>query len=223
MTPSDKRRALNPERRPALPSRATAVVGWWRGLGFGSRLFVHGPLRWWKFILRNGQLHAKLIPEAVRDGMREALGKGWVDIIATDHCPHVKSDKENGLENIHEAPFGIPGIDTTSRLMLNAVNEGWLTLEHLVRLMCEQTAKLYNIFPKKGTLQPGSDADLLIVDMDRKEKLTNDAIVSKCGWTTFDGMETTGAPILTMVRGNVVMKDGVVVGEAGIGVEVTRV
>ena len=161
-------------------------------------------------------------PEAVRDGMREALGKGWVDIIATDHCPHVKSDKENGLDNIHKAPFGIPGIDTTSRLMLNAVNEGWLTLERLVRLMCEQPAKLYNIFPKKGTLQPGSDADLLIVDLDRKEKLTNDGVVSKCGWTTFDGMETTGAPTLTMVRGNVVMKDGQVMGEAGIGVEVTR-
>jgi len=161
-------------------------------------------------------------PETVRDGMRDALGKGWVDIIATDHCPHVKSDKENGLDNIHKAPFGIPGIDTTSRLMLNAVNEGWLTLEHLVRLMCEQPAKLYNIFPKKGTLQPGSDADLLIVDLDRKEKLTNDGVVSKCGWTTFDGMETTGAPTLTMVRGNVVMKDGQVMGEAGIGVEVTR-
>ena len=162
-------------------------------------------------------------PKEVLDGMRAALGKGWVDILATDHCPHVKEDKEKGLDNIHEAPFGIPGIDTTSRMMLNAVNEGWLTLGHLVQMMCEQPARLYNIFPKKGALQPGSDADLLIVDMDRKETLTNDSMVSKCGWTTYDGMETTGAPVLTMVRGHVVMKDGRVTGEAGIGVEVTRV
>ena len=162
-------------------------------------------------------------PKEVRNGMRAALGKGWVDILATDHCPHVKEDKEKGLDNIHEAPFGIPGIDTTSRMMLNAVNEGWLTLGHLVQMMCEQPARLYNIFPKKGALQPGSDADLLIVDMDRKETLTNDSMVSKCGWTTYDGMETTGAPVLTMVRGHVVMKDGRVTGEAGIGVEVTRV
>jgi dihydroorotase-like cyclic amidohydrolase len=107
-------------------------------------------------------------------------------------------------------------------MMLNAVNEGWLALGHLVQMMCEQPARLYNIFPKKGTIQPGSDADLIIVDMDRKETLANDSIVSKCGWTTFDGMEITGAPTLTMVRGTVVMEDGLVTGRAGVGVEVTR-
>ncbi|MFQ5691826.1 MAG: dihydroorotase family protein [Nitrospinota bacterium] len=161
-------------------------------------------------------------PESVRDGMRDALGKGMVDILATDHCPQVKADKEKGNRNIHDAPFGIPGIETTSRLMLNAVSSGWLTLEHLVQMMCERPAKLYGIYPKKGALQPGSDADLVIADLDRKETLANDAVVSKCGWTTFDGLETTGAPTLTMVRGNVVMKDGHVVGEAGIGLEVAR-
>lgn len=161
-------------------------------------------------------------PKEIRDGMRTALGKGWVDIIATDHCPHVREDKEKGLDDIHEAPFGIPGIDTTTRMMLNAVNEGWLTLGHLVKMMCEQPARLYNIFPKKGTIQPGSDADLIIVDMDRKETLANDSIVSKCGWTTFDGMEIIGAPTLTMVRGTVVMEDGLVTGRAGVGAEVTR-
>lgn len=161
-------------------------------------------------------------PKAVRNGLREALGRGLVDIIATDHCPQTKADKKKGNQNIHDAPFGIPGIETSSRLMLNAVSTGMLTLTHLVQMMCEQPAKLYNIYPKKGTLQPGSDADLVIVDLDRKETLSNDEIVSKCGWTTFDGMVTIGAPTLTMVRGNVVMKDGQVVGEAGIGVEVTR-
>ena len=161
-------------------------------------------------------------PESVRDGMREALGRGLVDIIATDHCPQVKADKEKGNADIHEAPFGIPGIETTSRLMLNAVSSGLLSLQRLVHMMCEQSAKLYGLYPKKGTLQPGSDADLVIVDPDRKERLSNEDIVSKCGWTTFDGMETTGAPVLTMVRGHVVMKDGHITGEAGVGVEVTR-
>lgn len=161
-------------------------------------------------------------PQAARDGMREALGRGMVDILATDHCPHVKADKEKGKKNIHDAPFGIPGIETTSRLMLNAVASGWLTLEALVRMMCEQPARLYGLYPKKGALLPGSDADLVVVDLNRKEKLSNADVVSKCGWTTFDGMETTGAPVLTMVRGEVVMKEGRVVGEAGIGREVAR-
>ncbi|MFQ5914100.1 MAG: dihydroorotase family protein [Nitrospinota bacterium] len=161
-------------------------------------------------------------PEQVRDGMREALGRDLVDIIATDHCPQVKSDKEKGRADIHQAPFGIPGIETTSRLMLNAASMGLLSLEQLVHMMCEQPARLYGLYPKKGTLQPGSDADLVIADLDRKERLSNADIVSKCGWTPLDGMETTGAPVLTMVRGHVVMKDGHVVGEAGIGVEVSR-
>ena len=141
---------------------------------------------------------------------------------ATDHGPQFKADKEKGNADIHEAPFGIPGIETTSRLMLNAVSSGLLSLQRLVHMMCEQSAKLYGLYPKKGTLQPGSDADLVIVDPDRKERLSNEDIVSKCGWTTFDGMETTGAPVLTMVRGHVVMKDGHITGEAGVGVEVTR-
>ncbi len=157
-----------------------------------------------------------------REGMREALGRDMVDSIGTDHCPFPRGRKEDGLENIHEAPFGIPGVETTVRLMLNAVNEGLLTLNQMVRICCETPARIFNIYPQKGCLQAGADADLIIVDMEREETLRDADVVSKCGWTPFDGWEVKGAPEVTISRGVVVMEDGVVTGQAGHGRVVTR-
>jgi dihydroorotase/allantoinase len=146
-----------------------------------------------------------------------------VDTIGTDHCPFPRALKEAGVENIHDAPFGIPGVETTVRVMLTAVSEGHLSLNQWVRICCERPARLFRLFPRKGAIQVGSDADLIIVDMEREETLRNADIVSKCKWTPFDGMKVKGAPVMTIVRGNVVMEDGVVCGEAGVGKPVSRV
>ena len=159
----------------------------------------------------------------VKEGMRTYLGRGMVDTIGTDHCPFPRALKEAGVENIHDAPFGIPGVETTVRVMLTAVSEGHLSLNQWVRICCERPARLFRLFPRKGAIQVGSDADLIIVDMEREETLRNADIVSKCKWTPFDGMKVKGAPVMTIVRGNVVMEDGVVCGEAGVGKPVSRV
>lgn len=161
-------------------------------------------------------------PEVV-EGMREALGRDMVDTIGTDHCPFPRARKEAGLQDIHKAPFGIPGVETTVRLMLNAVSEGVLTLNQLVQVCCEQPARLFRLYPRKGAIQVGADADLVLVDMAREEVLRDEDIVSKCRWTPFNGWKVRGAPVMTLVRGRVVMEDGKVAGEAGWGQPAERV
>jgi len=158
-----------------------------------------------------------------KNGMRRYLRRDMVDTIGTDHCPFPRAMKEAGIDNIHDAPFGIPGVETTVRIMLNAVNEGLLSLNQWVKICCEQPARLFHLFPRKGAIQVGSDADLLIVDMEREETFRDQNIISKCKWTPFNGMKIKGAPVMTILRGNVVMEEGEVCSDAGLGEPVCRV
>ncbi len=158
----------------------------------------------------------------VLDQMWAEFEKGNVNLLCTDHCPFPKEEKAAGIEDIWQAPFGIPGIETTMRLMLNGVNSGKISLARVVQAMCETPARLYGLYPKKGCLLPGADADILLVDMDAKETLSNDRIQSKCGWTPFDGMEVKGSVVKTLLRGNLVAENGRAVGEPGYGQFVAR-
>jgi dihydroorotase-like cyclic amidohydrolase len=106
--------------------------------------------------------------------------------------------------------------------MLNGVNQGKVSLERVVQAVCETPARLYGLYPRKGCLLPGADADILLVDMDVKETLSNDAIVSKCGWTPFDGMQVQGKVMMTILRGAIVAENGQPVGEAGYGQFIPR-
>ena len=160
-------------------------------------------------------------PENVAQMWRE-LELGHVDIISTDHCPYPKEEKAAGLDDIWKAPYGIPGIETTVRLMLNGVNQGKVSLERVVQALSETPAKLYGLYPRKGTLLPGADADILLVDMSAREVLSNDTVVSKCKWTPYDGMEVQGKVVMTLVRGAVVAENGRPVGEPGYGQFIPR-
>jgi dihydroorotase-like cyclic amidohydrolase len=97
-----------------------------------------------------------------------------------------------------------------------------LTLSQVVSLRSERPATIYGLTGQKGFLRVGCDADLILVDMNRKRVLDNRQVVSKCGWTPYHGREITGDVVLTMVRGKVVMKDGKVTGDPGWGRFVTR-
>ena len=141
-----------------------------------------------------------------------------MDTIGTDHCPFPRQRKVDGLENIHDAPFGIPGVETTVRLMLNAVSEGVLTLNQLVHICCEQPARVFSIYPRKGCIQVGRGCGLHRRGTWTGKRTLRDAdIVSKCKWTPFDGWTMKGAPVMTLVRGETVMEDGEVTGRAGYG------
>ncbi|WP_195277093.1 dihydroorotase [Anaerotruncus rubiinfantis] len=148
---------------------------------------------------------------------------GYVTTIGSDHCPYPKEQKLPGEKNIWDAPNGIPGVETSLRLMLNGVSQKKTTLNRIVECMCENPAKLYGVFPKKGHIAVGADADLVLLDMDKEEVISNDRIVSKCKWSPFDGKTVKGAPAAVYLRGKLVAKDGKFVGQVGYGQFVHRI
>ena len=148
----------------------------------------------------------------------KALREGKIDNIASDHAPWPKEEKDKGDENIWNAPGGFPGIQSMLTLMLNeGVNKGRITLESLVALVCENPARIWKIYPQKGAIQLGSDADLTIVDLKREGVLRADKEYTRVGWTTYEGWRVKGFPVLTIVRGNVVAEDDAAVGKPGLG------
>jgi dihydroorotase len=154
--------------------------------------------------------------------MWRCLSHGLIDMVNSDHCPYSRSAKEAGADDIWLAPFGIPGVETVTPLLLDGVSHERLTLSQVVSLRSEKPATIYGLPDQKGFLRVGCDADLIFVDMNRRRILDNRQVVSKCGWTPYHGREITGDIVLTMVRGKVVMKDGAILAEPGWGKWVTR-
>ena len=149
----------------------------------------------------------------------ECLLDGTIDTLGSDHGPHLPEHKERGWDDIFAAPAGSAAIETALPVMLTAVNQGRIDLQTLTRLMSENVAKLYGLYPRKGVIQVGSDADLVIVDMakemiiDRRKMYTKQRDAARM----FDGWHVVGVPVMTIVRGTVIMRDGEIVGEPGYG------
>ncbi|HLA81936.1 MAG TPA: dihydroorotase family protein, partial [Thermoleophilia bacterium] len=129
-------------------------------------------------------------------------------VVATDHAPHPKKDKAVGAENVWSSPPGFPGVQTMLPLMLNEVSAGVLSLNRLVELCSETPARVFGIFPRKGALAIGSDADMTIVDMHREAIIRSSDQHTKAGFTPFDGWKVKGQPVMTIVTGKVVMENG---------------
>jgi dihydroorotase len=143
-----------------------------------------------------------------RDAAWAAIADGTVDTIGSDHAPHARAAKERPWP---EAAAGLTGVQTLLPLMLTQVAAGRLALTRLVDLMSAGPARIYGA-AAKGRLVAGYDADITIVDLQRRETITNAAMASPCGWTPFDGERCTGWPVATIVRGGIVMRDGEVIG-----------
>ena len=132
----------------------------------------------------------------------EAINRGEIDTIGTDHAPHLISEK---LEKI---TFGMPGVETSLALMINAFNEGRISLEMIQKLMCENPAKIMKI-EKRGKLEEGFFADIIVVDTQKEWIVAvDDTIESKCGWTPYENWELKGQNILTIVNGEIVYENG---------------
>jgi dihydroorotase-like cyclic amidohydrolase len=97
------------------------------------------------------------------------------------------------------------------------VNEGKLTLDTLVRITSYNPARIFGVYPRKGVIQPGADADLVIIDMNKEEEITNETTYTKVGWTPYHGRKIKGAPIRTILRGKTVMENGKILGKPGDG------
>lgn len=147
-----------------------------------------------------------------------AVHDGTVDMLATDHAPHTPDEKHT--DDIFEAASGIIGVETTLPLMLTEVNAGRLSLSRLVQLRSERPAQVFGIYPQKGVIQIGSDADLVIVDMDQERSIRGERLHSRSRVTPFEGRSVRGGVRTTIVRGHVVYHNGEL-GEPAIGRMVT--
>jgi allantoinase len=150
----------------------------------------------------------------------ELVRNGELDILASDHAPSTKQQKTAGT--IWTTPFGLPGIDTTSAVMLTAVNKNKLTLERFVQIYSENPAKALGLYPKKGSIRVGADADLVLVDMQNRWTIADDSLFSKAKWSPFSGFECIGKPVMTLLRGQIIMSEGKLLGKPGDGKYVKR-
>ena len=155
-------------------------------------------------------------------GLWEGLRDSTIDLIATDHAPHTPAEK---LRNdIWTADCGFPGVETQMPLMLTQVRGGRLSLTDYVRLTSTNPAKTFGLYPAKGALTPGSDADITLVDLDREDTIAADRFASRSKITPFEGMKVVGLPVHTLVRGRFVMKDRRIVADTkGWGRSVRRI
>jgi dihydroorotase len=134
-----------------------------------------------------------------------ALMDGTIDIIATDHAPHAPEEKTRA--DIWTVDCGFPGVETQMPLMLTEVSRGRATIQDYVRWSAESPAKIWGLYPRKGTLTVGSDADIAIVDLNREWTIDDALIQSRSKISPWHGRKATALPIHTLVRGRFVMKD----------------
>jgi len=169
----------------------------------------HGP-----YLQVNPSLKSKEDKEALWNG----LADGTIDIVTSDHYAPLKHEKEIGWNNAWEVEGGVPGVETILMLLLSeGVNKHRISLERLVDALCTKPAKIYGIYPMKGVIRLGSDADIVLIDMKKEFKIKADRLHHKADWTPYEGIKVKGFPILTMVKGEVLMKDGDVWDKPGHG------
>ncbi len=144
-----------------------------------------------------------------RAALWAAVAGGLVDVVGSDHAPHTLEEKSKPYP---ASPSGMPGVQTLVPILLDHVNAGRLTLERFVDLTSHGAQRVFQI-AGKGRLAEGWDADFTLVDLAARRTITDDMMANKSGWTPFHGRQVTGWPMLTVIRGRTVMRDGVLIGD----------
>ncbi|HVI28911.1 dihydroorotase [Hansschlegelia sp.] len=158
------------------------------------------------------QMNPPVRDDAHRAGIWWGLSQGVVDVLGSDHAPHTPEEKDRPYP---ESPSGMTGVQTLVPIMLDHVAAGRLSLARFVDLTSAGPARIFGI-ARKGRIAVGYDADLTIVDLKRRETITNQWIGSRSQWTPYDDLEVTGWPVATVIRGRQVMREGEIV-SAGLG------
>jgi dihydroorotase len=162
----------------------------------------------------NPPIRRRDTPSALWSGLVD----GTIDMIATDHAPHTLEEKSQ--DDIWDVARGIFGVQTQLQVMLGAVHDKKLTLSQYVRLACEAPARAFGIFPRKGSIRPGADADLVVVDLDEREPVDQKAMRSRHRFSPWHGHPTGGAVKCVLLRGQVIVQDGILIGHPGDGGQV---
>jgi dihydroorotase-like cyclic amidohydrolase len=158
---------------------------------------------------------ARIRSQSDAEEMWRRVAHGAITHVSTDHAPATRAHKTEG--SIWDVHFGLPGVETTYNLLLNAAIEGRLSLERVVELVAESPARLYGCFPRKGCLEPGSDADFALFDLESERTLDDASVISKAGWTPYAGRRVKGRAVMTFCRGQLVAEHGRPVAAPGYG------
>lgn len=154
----------------------------------------------------------------------KAIKDGHIHTIATDHCPFAfNKEKQMGKEDFTKCPNGVPGIEERIPLMFSeGVMKGRIDINKFVEVCCTNPAKIFGLYPKKGTIQVGSDADVVLIDPKKEVTLTKSILHENVDYTAYEGFKLKGYPVLTMVRGEVIARDNKFIGQKGYGRYIKR-
>ena len=160
-------------------------------------------------------LREKKNQEELWKGIRD----GYIKVVATDHCPFdFGVEKQLGKGDFTKCPNGAPGIETRMPLMFSeGVSKKRISINKFVEVTSTNPAKIFGLYPNKGSIEAGFDADIVLIDPDKEVNLTKAMLHENVDYTPYEGMTLRGYPVLTMVRGKVIVKDNVFIGQKGYG------
>jgi allantoinase len=152
------------------------------------------------------------------DALWRGLADGTLDFVCSDHAPYTVAEKEAGRDSIWRAPLGLNVIQTMFPAVLDEAIHTWgFPLDHCAAITATAAARIFGLYPRKGTILPGGDADLALYDLDRPWTVRAADLLTKHQWTPFDGRRVRGQVVRTIVRGRTVYADGRVTAEPGSG------
>lgn len=157
------------------------------------------------------------VPDEGREAIWEGMRDGTIGIASSDHAPHTREEKEVGWTEMWSSHTGTPGIQYYYPLLLDAAVRGKLSIERVVDLVATAPAREFGLRGRKGAIEVGADADLVVADLDSPWTIREEDVLSRCGWTPYDGRELQARITRTLLRGQDVAVDGQVVGEPGVG------
>ncbi len=170
---------------------------------------------------KNGHLYATCPQIKKRkDNIRlwKALTDGEISVVATDTCTFNKKQKAMWKGNFTKIPFGLPGVEIMLPVIYTfGVLKNKFSINHFVSLVSSNPAKVMGLYPQKGTIVIGSDADISIFDPKKKKKIDYKELSTNCDWSPYQGMQLAGFPEMTISRGKIIVENGIFVGQAGYG------
>lgn len=153
----------------------------------------------------------------------ESIRKGDIQTIATDHCPFFMEQKKMGIDNFTKIPNGAPGIEPRMALIHHyGVNQGNITINKFVELTSTNPAKIFGMYPKKGTISVNSDADIVVFDTEKEATISVNTLHENVDYTPFEGFKVKGYPVATFSRGELIAENGNYIGKEGRGELIKR-